>query len=91
MIADCRNVPVRFHKALRVNLRVIFTSRSTSPSTVDSMMVLTRDKSLRIYLGVDPKTVVSDVDIFAASIEQIATLIRSMEESSKVHRQSRTR
>lgn len=54
-------------------------------------MVLTRDKSLRMYLGVDPKTVVSDVDIFAASIEQIATLIRSMEESSKVHKQSRTR
>jgi hypothetical protein len=43
-----------------------------------------------MYFGVEPRTVVSDVEIFAARIEHMATLIRPIDESSKMHRQSST-
>jgi hypothetical protein len=58
------DIPVKFHKADNVNLIVIST-------TFVSVLVLTIDRSLRMYLGVDPRTVVSDVEILLA--EKIIT------------------
>ena len=75
--------PVRFHKAERVNFNVMST-------WLDSILVLTIANNLRIYFGVEPRTVVSEVEILAASIEHMATLMRPIDESSKMHKQSST-
>ena len=57
---------------------------------LDSILVLTIANNLRIYFGVEPRTVVSEVEILAASIEHMATLMRPIDESSKMHKQSST-
>ena len=60
---EWKNSPVKFHKALSVNLIVTSTQ---DVCTLD----FTMDRSLRIYCGCDPRRDVSLVEIFAADKEK---------------------
>ena len=62
MCYEWKNSPVKFHKALSVNLIVTSTQ---DVCTLD----FTMDRSLRIYCGCDPRRDVSLVEIFAADKE----------------------
>ena len=62
MCYEWKNSPVKFHKALSVNLIVTSTQ---AVCTLD----FTMDRSLRIYCGCDPRRDVSLVEIFAADKE----------------------